>query len=141
MNFSIDELTRSDTALRLGIDNTPDENVKANLKRLILDVLQPLRDELKEPIIVNSGYRSPELNKAVGGAKTSQHLTGEAADIRAIPHPGESQKMANERLFNFISTRIKFGFVNVGQLLDEKNFSWIHVSLPSAKHKNDIRHL
>lgn len=82
-NFSLAELTKSSTAARLGIDNTPNEEQIENLKHLTIKVLQPARDELG-PILVNSGYRSRELNSAVNGSSRSQHLTGNAADIESL---------------------------------------------------------
>lgn len=82
-NFTLRELTRSTTAQRKGIDNTPSDTVIVNLLALAQNVLQPLRDHAGEPLTINSGYRSPALNRAVGGVANSQHLTGEAADIKA----------------------------------------------------------
>ena len=80
-NFTLDEFTRSDTASRLGIINEPGEKELAALRVLVSRTIQPLRDKLGVPIHVNSGYRCPELNKAVGGVPTSQHQKGEAADL------------------------------------------------------------
>ena len=81
-NFSYREFEHSDTADRRGIVNViTDFKVRDSVKALVLDVLQPLRDALGEPMEVNSGYRCPELNRLVGGTSTSQHLKGEAADI------------------------------------------------------------
>lgn len=81
-NFSYREFEHSDTAERRGIVNViTDFKVRDSVKALVLDVLQPLRDTLGEPMEVNSGYRCPELNRLVGGTSTSQHLKGEAADI------------------------------------------------------------
>lgn len=80
-NFTLEEFTRSDTATRLGIDNTPGEKELEALRVLVERTLQPLRDRLGIPVHVNSGYRCPELNKAVGGVPTSQHQKGEAADL------------------------------------------------------------
>lgn len=81
-NFSLKELHRSDTADRNGIDNTPGLDEIERLMYLVTHLLQPLRDLYGKPLIVNSGYRSPELNRAVEGSPTSQHMRGEAADIR-----------------------------------------------------------
>lgn len=81
-HFTLQELTHSDTALQLGIDNTPDSTATENLQNLCRQVLEPLRQHLGTPVTISSGYRSPRLNQAVGGAPGSQHLTGEAADIR-----------------------------------------------------------
>lgn len=80
-NFTLEEFTRSDTATRLGIDNTPGEKELEALRVLVERTLQPLRDRLGIPVHVNSGYRCPELNEAVGGVPTSQHQKGEAADL------------------------------------------------------------
>lgn len=80
-NFTLDEFTRSDTASRLGIINEPGDKELAALRVLVSRTIQPLRDKLGVPIHVNSGYRCPELNKAVGGVPTSQHQKGEAADL------------------------------------------------------------
>lgn len=80
-NFSLREFEHSDTALRLGIDNTiKSKEVKDNLKSLVDNILQPLRDKLGGPIFINSGYRCLALNTAVGGVPTSQHVLGQASD-------------------------------------------------------------
>lgn len=81
-NFSLEEFTRSDTANRLKIDNTPGEKEIKNLTYLCTHLLQPLRNIYKEPMSINSGYRCPDLNKSVGGVATSQHVYGQAADVR-----------------------------------------------------------
>jgi Uncharacterized protein conserved in bacteria len=81
-NFELKEFTRSNNAERLNIDNTPNEEQIENLRRLCVRVLQPLREAYRKPMYINSGYRSSELNKRVGGVATSQHLKGEAADVR-----------------------------------------------------------
>ena len=79
--FTLDELIHSDTADRLGIDNTPTSEAVSNINDLVTNVLDRLRSEWGRPIIVTSGYRCKELNAAVGGARYSQHLKGQAADI------------------------------------------------------------
>lgn len=118
--FSIEELTHSDTAKRLGIDNTPSAEAVKNLTELVENVLDPLRAAYGKPIHVNSGYRCPALNRAVGGVATSEHLTGKAADITGTPNT----KAENRRLFNLIrELRLPYR-----QLIDEKGFSWVHVS-------------
>lgn len=83
-NFTLKELVYSTTALKQGIDNAPTKSAMDNLTALAVEVLQPLRNTLGQPVIINSGYRSPELNKAVGGVPTSQHTLGQAADIRSV---------------------------------------------------------
>ncbi len=117
--FTIDELCASDTAKRKGIDNTPTPEIKAKLQALIDNVLDPARREYGSYILVNSGYRSPALNAAVGGVSNSQHLTGEAADIT-------TGSIGNDRkLFAII---VQQG--NYDQLIWEKpkNSLWVHVS-------------
>jgi len=135
-NFSYDELIASATAKRLGLDNTPTPEEKEKLRQLAEDILQPIRDAWKSPIVVTSGYRSEEVNKAVGGAKTSQHRLGEAADIKV------GGKERNRKLFNFIYKLISKGDIKVGQLIDEYSYSWIHISLPrKGKENNQILHI
>lgn len=135
-NFSYDELIASATAKRLGIDNTPTPEEKENLRRLATDILQPIRDAWRGAIMVSSGYRCSALNKAVGGVKTSQHLTGEAADIKV------GGKDKNKKLFNLIYKLISTGKIKVGQLIDEYNGQWVHVSLPRKdKPNNEILHI
>ena len=84
-NFSWEEFEQSEKAEELGIDNTipNNESIKMPIRSLVVNLLQPLRNAIGEPLIINSGYRSQKLNKAVNGAKNSQHTKGEAADIKA----------------------------------------------------------
>lgn len=116
--FTIAELTRSDTARRLGIDNTPPASAVKALTVLVDEVLDPLREAWGGPIRVNSGYRCRELNKAVGGTPSSQHQRGEAADITV------GSRSANRRLLALIK-RLD---LPVDQCIDEKGCRWIHVS-------------
>lgn len=127
-NFTLEELTSSATAHRLGISNLPSESEILNLSRLCSDILQPIRNKWGKPIIITSGYRSPGLNKAVGGVSSSQHIFGEAADIVTSN---------NRLLWKLIIEMIKNGEITVGQLINEKNLSWIHISLP-GHHLNQI---
>lgn len=120
-NFTLEELTRSSIALMRGISNQPDSIQIGNLKKLCERLLQPIRDRLGLPIIITSGFRSPILNKAVGGVTNSRHLYGEAADIICRD---------NRRLWNLIREMISNGEINVGELINEKNLTWIHLSLP-----------
>ena len=135
-NFSYDELIASATAKRLGLDNRPTPEEKEKLRQLAEDILQPIRDAWKSPIVVTSGYRSEAVNNAVGGVKTSQHRLGEAADIKV------GGKERNRKLFNFIYKMISKGDIKVGQLIDEYSYSWIHISLPrKGKENNQILHI
>lgn len=110
-------MVRSTTATRRGIDNTPPADAIENLGALCRNVLEPARLAFGAPITVTSGYRSKELNAAVGGKATSQHLRGEAADIQV--------KRGLRKLFKIIKDRGVFD-----QLLYETNgkSTWIHVS-------------
>lgn len=100
-HFSLTELTTSNTAIRKGIDNTPSTEVVKNLKELCTKVLEPLRVSVDKPIKITSGYRSPQLNKLIGGAKNSQHIEGKAADIHV-------DGMSTEELFQFIKNKFVY---------------------------------
>lgn len=117
-HFTIKELTRSETARILGIDNTPPASAVKALNDLVDNVLDPLRESWGGPIRVNSGYRCPELNQAVGGTPGSQHQRGEAADITV------GSRRSNRRLLELIK-RLN---LPVDQCIDEKGCRWIHVS-------------
>ena len=115
-------MTKSQTALRRGIDNEPGDEEEANLQQLCEQVLQKVRDHFGKPVTVNSGYRSPELNKAIGGSTTSDHCKGMAADIEI---PGVS----NYELADWIKENCEFR-----QLILEfytpgvPDSGWVHVS-------------
>ena len=122
-NFSLQELLKSQTALRKGIDNKPtDPSVITNLQVLCEKVLQPVRDHFARPVVINSGYRCPKLNKAIGSSSKSQHTTGQAADIEI---PG----LSNKELAEYIEEHLPFD-----QLILEfyngvdPNSGWVHVS-------------
>lgn len=117
--FRLSEFFNSAKAQELGINNTTsDPAVIANTETLVDNILDPLREAWGKPITVNSGYRCAALNRAVGGSKTSQHMTGQAADITT------GNRADNRRLFQLI-TDMKLPY---DQLIDEKNFAWVHVS-------------
>lgn len=128
--FTIEELCKSDTATRLGIENKPSEEHKQNMIALIENVLEPAREKLGKPIKVSSGYRGFQLNKAVGGVKSSQHCKGQAVDI--VCHN------------NYELIRILQEQNNFDQLIWEKGKSapqWIHVSYvgKSANRKQKLK--
>lgn len=126
--FTMKELIKSSTADKLGIDNTPTPEASVALSNLVTYVLDPLREMYGKPITINSGYRCPKLNAAVGGAKNSQHMRGEAADITA------GSKEENKKLFELIRDNLPFD-----QLIDESNYSWVHVSyVSSSKNRKQI---
>ena len=126
--FSFQEMERSDTAVRYAIDNSIPENLKNNVARLVDNVLDPLREAWGRPLTVSSGYRCPALNRAVGGSATSHHMDGMAADITT------GNNADNRRLFQLI--------INLGlpftQLIDERDFSWVHVSYDPANVKRQV---
>ncbi|MBR5725248.1 MAG: peptidase M15 [Muribaculaceae bacterium] len=124
-HFTIKELVRSETARRLGIDNTPPASAVTALNALVDHVLDPLRDTWGGPIRVNSGYRCPELNKAVGGTPTSQHQRGEAADITVGSRSGNRRLLALNKQLD----------LPVDQCIDEKNCRWIHVSHRTGRNR------
>ena len=134
-DFTFDELIRSATAEKLGIDNLPPPEEMDNPRHLAVKILQPLRNAWQRPIIVTSGYRSPALNKALGGARNSQRLMGQAADICATD-PAD-----NKALFLTAVRLIQEGTLQVGQLIDEYAYQWIHISLPTPRLRNQILHL
>ena len=137
-NFTYEELVNSPTANRLKINNTPNKQQKESLRKLAVEILQVIRDEYGKPIIVTSGFRCDKLNKAVGGAKNSQHTKGEAADIRSV---SDSIK-DNKEIFDLILRLQKEGKIKFGQLIDEYNYNWVHVSLPRiGKTNNQVLHI
>jgi len=126
-NFTLAEFTRSATALRMDIDNTPPPGVEANIQALVTSVLQPLRDKFG-PIRVTSGYRSPELNRHVpGAAANSQHCTGEAADIEPV---AEGATVAD--LFIYTVEHLPFDQV----IFEYPPNGWLHVSF-GPRHRRD----
>lgn len=132
--FSIEELCASDTAERKKIDNTPNADARLRMQTLIEQLLDPIRAAWGGPITVNSGYRSPELNKKVGGVSNSQHLKGEAADITV------GSQEANKRLFDLIVELRQNGRISFDQLIDESNYSWLHISFKATGNRNQVLH-
>lgn len=127
-NFTLAELTK--TSIR-GIDNTPDDVQLEALKTLTENVLQPLRDKIG-PIMINSGFRNEKVNKKIGGASTSQHTKGEAADI-------ETPAMANFELAKYIIANFDFD-----QLIlefaskDDPRAGWVHVSYKKTGNRKQV---
>ena len=131
-NFTLNELTQSETALRKGLDNAPTQDIISALQVLAVNVLQPVRDHYGRGVKVNSGYRSPEVNASVGGSKTSDHCKGQAADIEI---PG----VANAELAAYIRDELQFT-----QLILEfytpgvPDSGWVHVSYDPANLKKQV---
>ena len=128
-NFTLSELTKSETALRKGLNNEPTQDIISALQSLAFNVLQPLRDHYGKAIKINSGYRSPEVNASVGGSKTSDHCKGMAADI-------EIAGVANAELAKHIKDTLQFT-----QIILEfytpgiADSGWVHVSYDPANLK------
>ena len=124
--FKLAEFERSETAKRLGIDNSIPEFYVSNINKLVDNVLDPLREAYGKPIRVTSGYRCTELNRAVGGAGNSQHLYGMAADIQGTPNTAAEVKT----LFSLVR---KLG-IEYDQAIFEKN-RWLHISYNEGKNR------
>ena len=128
-NFVLSEITRSNTATRLGISNEPTKEHLENMQRLISNLIQPMRDELG-PIRISSGYRSKALNRAIGGSSKSQHCKGQALDLQFW----EDGQMCNKKVYDWIlNSNLEFD-----QMINEFDFSWIHISLKKDKNRKDV---
>jgi hypothetical protein len=131
-NFTLAEMTKSETALRYDMDNTPSEQEIAALKLLAEKVLQPVRDHFGRGVKVNSGFRHPDVNAKVGGSKTSDHCRGQAADIEI---PG----VPNAELAEWIKDNLEFR-----QLILEfytpgiPDSGWVHVSYVAEDNKKQV---
>lgn len=130
--FTIKELTASTKAKSMGINNTPTPEVVDNLTALVEAVLDPLRERYGHPIIVNSGYRCPRLNKAVGGSKTSQHVTGEAADIYVADAKGRAE------LFSLLYYLLPYDQL-IWERGDDDAPAWIHVSYREGRNRRECK--
>lgn len=128
-NFVLSEITRSNTARRLGISNEPSKEHLANMQVLITELIQPMRDALG-PIRISSGYRSPQLNRAIGGSKKSQHCKGQALDLQFW----KDGQMCNEEIYRWV---LKSG-VKFDQMINEFDFAWIHISLKEDKNRSMV---
>ena len=128
-NFSRAEIEHSNTAKRLGISNEMSEKHLENMQRLIDNLIQPMRDELG-PIRISSGYRSPLLNRAIGGSRTSQHSKAQALDLQFW----KEGKMNNKIIYDWVvESDIEFD-----QMINEFDFSWIHISLKKNSNRKQI---
>lgn len=130
--LTLAEMVNSDTAKRLGIDNTPTDDHLENLKEWAENIFQPIRDHFGMPIHVSSGYRSKALNKAVpGSSQTSQHSTGQAGDLDM-----DNTTISNAILFHWIKDNLMFDQL-IWEFGTTKNPDWVHVSfVANGKGKN-----
>jgi hypothetical protein len=129
LNFTLSEMTKSETALRHDMDNTPDQTAISNLQTLAVRVLQPVRDHYGKGVRVNSGYRSPDVNAKVGGSKTSDHCKGQAADIEISGVP--NAELAEWICGNLPFTQLILEFYTRGV----PDSGWVHVSYDPANLK------
>jgi hypothetical protein len=128
-NFVLSEITRSNTATRLGISNEPSKEHLASMQFLITELIQPMRDALG-PIRISSGYRSPSLNRSIGGSSKSQHCKGQALDLQFW----KDGQMCNREIYDWVlSSKLDFD-----QMINEFDFAWIHISLRQKKNRKEV---
>ena len=125
-NLSLAEVMRSETAKRKGVSNMPTTEHIENFKKLAENIFQPIRKHFGKPIHISSGYRSAALNKAIGGAISSQHCTGEAIDIDM-----DGTAITNAEIFNYIKNNLSFDQL-IWEFGTDKNPDWVHVSYEST---------
>lgn len=132
-HLTLREVTKSVTASRLGIDNIPTTTHLNNLTVLAEKVFEPLRNHFGVPIGISSGYRSPELNKAVGGSKTSHHCMGMALDIDADMFG----KITNKQIFDYIKDNLEFTQL-IWEYGNDSDPDWVHVSYDPNNLKKQV---
>lgn len=133
-NLSYTEAIKSNTATRLGITNEPTAEHLRNLHVTANKIFQPIRDHFGEPIFISSGYRSAELNEAIGGSKTSQHSLGQAFDI---DQDGRS-KIKNIEIFEFIRDNLEFDQLILEFPNSKGNPAWVHVSYSEGNNRKQV---
>lgn len=129
-NFSLRELTKSQTATRMGIDNTPNEEQTENLRRVCKDILQPVRDHFGIPFAPSSGFRSVALCEAIGSSATSQHAKGEAVDFEVPGH--DNLYIAEWVRDNLVFDQLILEFYTPG----DPSSGWIHCSVTEENNRN-----
>jgi hypothetical protein len=125
-HLSLAEVSRSETAKRKGINNTPSGEHLENFKKLAENIFEPIREHFGVPIHISSGYRSKELNAAVGGSSSSQHCQGEAIDIDM-----QNTNITNAQIFNYIKDNLNFDQL-LWEFGNDSNPDWVHVSYEST---------
>ena len=130
-HLSLSEVTRSDSAKRHGIDNTPTAEHLENFKLLAEKVFEPIRAHFGVPIHISSGYRSKDLNAFIKGSASSQHCKGEAIDIDM---DGSSNGVTNKMIFDFIKDKLDFDQL-IWEFGSDKNPDWVHVSYTKGKNR------
>ena len=128
-NFSLLELTKSQTAERKGIDNTPSPEHQENLKSLCMAILQPVRDHFSKVVTISSGYRSPELCTAIGSKITSQHAKGQAADFEIFG-------VSNKTLADYIDSELHYDQLILEYWNEsDPNSGWVHCSFSEGQNR------
>ncbi len=130
-HISYKEATQSSTATRLKIDNTPTRKVLANMKLVAENCFEPLREWYGKPITINSFYRSPGLNRAVGGSATSDHLKGFAIDLDT---PSNAE---NKKLFEWLKDNVEFDEL-IWEYGNASGPDWVHISYKPTKNRKQI---
>jgi hypothetical protein len=134
-HLDLTEVTRSDSAKRKGIDNTPTPEHLENFKKLAQNIFEPIRKHFGVPIHISSGYRSKALNTAIGGSLTSQHCSGEAIDIDM---DGSANGVTNKMVFDFIKANLNFDQL-IWEFGTKDAPDWVHVSFEtSGKQRKQI---
>jgi zinc D-Ala-D-Ala carboxypeptidase len=131
---SLAEVTRSDTAKRKGISNEPTPEHLENLKTISVEVFDKVREHFGVPIYISSGYRSAELNKAIGGSSTSDHNNGRALDL---DQDGHGNGVTNADVFNFIKSNLEFDQL-IWEFGTDKNPDWVHVGYRHGANRKQI---
>lgn len=131
---SLAEVTRSDTAKRRGIDNTPQGQHLENLKVICEEVFDKVREYFGVPIFISSGYRSAALNKAIGGSATSDHNLGRALDL---DQDGHGNGVTNADVFNFIKNNLEFDQL-IWEFGSSKNPDWVHVGYRKGANRKQV---
>jgi hypothetical protein len=122
-HFTLEEMTASPTAKRLGLSNTPTAEHVENMRYCCEKILEPVRAHFKKPVTINSSYRSPAVNEAVGGSKTSQHVNGQAIDF-------EIMGISNKVVADWISENLEYDQVILEFYVEgDKNSGWVHASI------------
>ena len=132
-NLSLAEVTKSATAIRKGITNTPSATHLIALKEVSKNIFQPCREHFGKPLAVTSGYRSEALNEAINGSKNSQHSKGEALDLDADVFGGFS----NAELFNYIKDHLDFDQL-IWEFGNNNNPAWVHCSYKTRGNRNEV---
>jgi len=128
-NLTLDEATKSATAIKNGISNKPSGEHLSNLIQIATKIFQPVRDHFQKPIIVSSGYRSKALNDLIGGASGSQHSKGEALDLDG--------SVDNFLIFEFIKNNLEFDQL-IWEFGDDENPDWVHVSYKTENNRGEV---